>query len=211
MVFYVAKLLIMAVLIQWHKLEEINDMKDNIVVGLLGLTISFFVTSTFALVPLGDYVMVENKKDKFVRLCKAETTKEIENIVLTKNHLYLGLPEKTDYLILKKTDNSLFVRNEFNVNYIYKVKRISSSNVYQWNAYEGSKRMDDLSFYAASKKDIGKFKTGGNCQWKNYLILLLLFPTLSFGNITDFFLKNLKQNLITMFIKINSLNGVMSA
>ena len=78
--------------------------------------------------------------------------------------MYLGLPEKTDYLILKKTDNSLFVRNEFNVNYIYKVKRISSSNVYQWNAYEGSKRMDDLSFYAASKKDIGKFKTGGNCQ-----------------------------------------------
>lgn len=139
-------------------------MKNKILVSLLGLTFSFFVTSAFALAPLGDYVMVEKKKGKFVRLCQAETTNEFENIVLTKNHLYLGLPEKTDYLILKQTNNSLFVRNGFNVNYIYKVKKLSNSNVYQWDAYDGIKRMDDLSFFAASKKDIGKFKPVGNCQ-----------------------------------------------
>ncbi|WP_228256812.1 hypothetical protein [Acinetobacter sp. WCHAc060033] len=139
-------------------------MKDKILVSLLGLILSFFVTSAFALVPPGDYVMVEKKKDKFVRLCQAETTNEIENIVLTKNHLYLGLPEKTDYLILKKTNNSLFVRNEFNVNYVYKIKKLNNGNVYQWDAYEGRRRMDDLSFYAVDKSDIGKFKTEGKCQ-----------------------------------------------
>lgn len=139
-------------------------MKNKIQLSLLGLTISFLVTSTYAFIPLGDYVMVEKKKAKFVRLCQSETTNEIENIVLTKSYLYLALPEKTNYFIYKKTNNSLLVRNEFKVNYIYKVKRLSDSNVYQWDAYEGNRRMDDLSFFAASKKDIGKFKIVGNCK-----------------------------------------------
>jgi len=134
-------------------------------------TISFvlilFPVSTMA-IPLGNYIMVDRKGDGFVRFCKAETTEELENINLTKENIYLSLPEKTNYMILKKIQKNngsiLEVENQFKVEYKYLISKTNDDGVYQWEAYSGKKKIDDLSFFAIKKSFIGKIKDSGECQ-----------------------------------------------
>ncbi len=134
-------------------------------------TISFvlilFPVSTMA-IPLGNYIMVDRKGDSFVQFCKAETTEELENINLTKGNIYLTLTEKTNYMILKKKKKNngsmLEVENQFKVKYKYLISKTNDDGVYQWEAYSGKKKIDDLSFFAVKKSFIGKIKDSGECQ-----------------------------------------------
>lgn len=59
-------------------------------------------------IPLGNYIMVDKKGESFIRFCKAETTEELENIILTKENLYLSLLEKQT-IFFKKTYRKMVV------------------------------------------------------------------------------------------------------
>jgi len=101
-------------------------------------------------IPLGNYIMVDKKGESFIRFCKAETTEELENIISTKEDLYLSLPEKTNYMILKNLQKNngsvLEVRNQFKVKYL--ISKTKDDKVYHWETYSGKKKIDDLSLCA---------------------------------------------------------------
>ncbi|MEQ1066098.1 hypothetical protein ABLB96_02025 [Acinetobacter sp. XH1741] len=135
-------------------------------ISLLVLIIVAF--PTVAKIPTGDYIMIDKKKGGFVRLCKSESTKELENITLTDKSLHLALPESTEYLILKgkmnKNEHILEVRNPYNIVYTYKIKKINNSDVYKWDAYLGNKRIEDLSFFSIPKNKAKNIISVGICK-----------------------------------------------
>ena len=56
------------------------------------------------------------------------------------------------------------VKNQFKVKYKYLISKTNDDGVYQWEAYSGKKKIDDLSFFAVKKSFIGKIKDSGECQ-----------------------------------------------
>ena len=113
-------------------------------ISLLVLIIVAF--PTVARIPKGDYIMIDKKKGGFVRLCKSESTEELENIILTDKSLHLALPESTEYLILKekmnKNEHILEVRNPYNIVYTYKIKKINNIVKLLYYSYKIRKKLE---------------------------------------------------------------------
>lgn len=44
------------------------------------------------------------------------------------------------------------------------MKIVNNTNVYQWDAYTGNKRIEDLSFFSVDRRNVNKINGVGVCK-----------------------------------------------